>query len=124
MLAGEEDLAQSVVSDVVAETAEDGLERKVTVEVVHKHDGSSVTTWTIIMLVVLGLAGGAWMVFSGGDDGGSILGFGGDGNCDDGIDNDGGGQADQGDPDCYSNPEIWEGYDAGRSETDGGNDPG
>ena len=42
----------------------------------------------------------------------------------DGIDNDGGGQADQGDPDCYSNPEIWEGYDAGRSETDGGNDPG
>ena len=123
-MAGEEDLAQSVVSDVVAETAEDGLERKVTVEVVHKHDGSSVTTWTIIMLVVLGLAGGAWMVFSGGDDGGSILGFGGGGNCDDGIDNDGGGQADHSDPDCYSNPEIWEGYDAGRSETDGGNDPG
>ena len=98
-MGGDEDLAQSAVSGAMGETSEDGLERKVTVEVIHKHDSNSVTTWTIIMLVVLGLAGGAWMVFSGGDDGGSILGFGGSGNCGDGIDNDSDGRIDRADGD-------------------------
>ena len=37
------------------------------------------------------------------------------GNCGDGIDNDDGGQADEDDPDCYNNPELWEGYDEDRS---------
>ena len=122
-MAGDEDLAQSAVSDAVSETAEDGLERKVTVEVVHKHDGSSVTTWTIIMLVVLGLAGGAWVVFSGGGDGGGILGFGGGGNCGDGIDNDSDGRIDQADGDCYDEVSPkWSGYKESHSE-DGRNDP-
>ena len=44
-------------------------------------------------------------------------------NCGDGIDNDGGGQADRDDPDCYNNPELWEGYDPNRSETISSNDP-
>ena len=122
-MGGDEDLAQSAISGAMGETSEDGLERKVTVEVIHKHDSNSVTTWTIIMLVVLGLAGGAWMVFSGGDDGGSILGFGGSGNCDDGIDNDGDGRIDRADGDCYDevSPE-WSGYKKSHSE-DGRNDP-
>ena len=122
-MGGDEDLAQSAVSGAMGETSEDGLERKVTVEVIHKHDSNSVTTWTIIMLVVLGLAGGAWMVFSGGDDGGSILGFGGSGNCGDGIDNDSDGRIDQADGDCYDevSPE-WSGYKESHSE-DGRNDP-
>ena len=47
----------------------------------------------------------------------------GSGNCGDGIDNDKGGQADQDDPDCYNNPEVWEGYDENRSEANRDNDP-
>jgi len=46
-----------------------------------------------------------------------------DGNCGDGIDNDSGGQADQDDPDCYSNPTVWEGYDPSRTEANRDNDP-
>jgi len=46
-----------------------------------------------------------------------------EGNCDDGIDNDKGGQADEDDPDCYSNPSVWEGYDPSRSEANRDNDP-
>ena len=45
------------------------------------------------------------------------------GNCGDGIDNDKGGQADEDDPDCYNNPEVWEGYDENRSEANRYNDP-
>ena len=122
-MAAEEDVAQSAISDAVVETADDGLERKVTVEVVHKQDGSSVTIWTIILLVVLGLAGGAWMVFSGGDGGGSILGIGGGGNCGDGVDNDGDGRIDNGDGDCYDevSPE-WRGYKESHTEN-GRHDP-
>ena len=44
-------------------------------------------------------------------------------NCGDGIDNDGGGQADRDDPDCYSNPSVWEGYDSTRTEANRDNDP-
>ncbi|MFL2979698.1 MAG: hypothetical protein ACJZ4N_03125 [Candidatus Thalassarchaeaceae archaeon] len=45
------------------------------------------------------------------------------GNCGDGLDNDNGGQADRDDPDCYNNPELWEGYDEDRSEANRDNDP-
>ena len=47
----------------------------------------------------------------------------GEGNCGDGIDNDKGGQADDDDPDCYSNPEVWEGYDPNRTEATRATDP-
>ena len=45
------------------------------------------------------------------------------GNCGDGVDNDNGGQADHDDPDCYNNPELWEGYDENRTEANRDNDP-
>ena len=45
------------------------------------------------------------------------------GNCGDGVDNDNGGQADEDDPDCYNNPELWEGYDENRKEVNRDNDP-
>ncbi len=45
-----------------------------------------------------------------------------EGNCDDGIDNDNGGKADADDPDCYSNPKLWEGYDPSLTEDQPDND--
>jgi len=50
-------------------------------------------------------------------------GAGASGNCGDGVDNDAGGQSDRDDPDCYANPELWEGYSSNRSETNSNNDP-
>lgn len=102
--------------------AEDGV-KKVQVEVIHKTEGSpNATVWMLSMVIVLGLAIGAWFVMSGSIDGALVGGDGGVGNCGDGIDNDGGGQADMDDPDCYENPELWKGYNADRTETSSSND--
>lgn len=110
---------EKTVADLVAE---DGV-RKVQVEVVHKTEGGSkATIWTLSMVIVLGLAVGSWFVMSGSIDAALVGGDGGGGNCGDGIDNDGGGQADRDDPDCYENPEVWKGYNPDRMETSRSND--
>jgi len=97
----------------------DKVEVKVVVE---SKDTSSKVILVAFILVFLGVL--LVLVTGGGADGflspkkGDAL-----GNCGDGIDNDGGGQADRDDPDCYSNPKAWEGYDSTRTEANRDNDP-
>lgn len=99
----------------------DKTEITVNVEV---NNDSTKTLLVAAVVIIVGI-GIALSLFGGGDGG---L-FGGDGtsgivgNCGDDTDNDGGGKADRDDPDCYHEPEVWKGYDANRSETNGSNDP-
>ena len=83
------------------------------------------TTRTILIAAVVVLGGvslAMLLLNDGGVLGGDHLGLGG-GTCGDGVDNDNGGQADRDDPDCYNNPEVWQGYDDSRDENDPQNDP-
>ena len=99
--------------------ADDKVELIVKVE---SKDTSSKVILIMLIIVLVGLViavmmqGGPDALLSGNDQSGV-------GNCGDGIDNDNGGQADREDPDCYSNPELWEGYDSSRSEANRDNDP-
>lgn len=99
-------------------------EEKTKVEVTVEVTDNTTKTILVAAVVVIGgvviamaLVGGEGGVFGGGGSEGIV------GNCGDGIDNDGGGQADRDDPDCYNEPEVWKGYDAERDESSGGNDP-
>ncbi len=113
--------AEKAVGVIASKVAhEDGVRR---VEVVVTHDergANSSMLWTVGILLVVGIGAAAMMVTK---DGGEL----GNGytapECADGIDNDGGGKKDSNDPDCYSNPELWEGYDPNRRETNAANDP-
>ena len=99
--------------------ADDKVELVVTVE---SKDTSSKVILIILILVLAGLViavmmrGGPDALLSGVNDRGV-------GNCGDGIDNDKGGQAARDDPDCYANPDVWEGYDSNRKEANRDNDP-
>lgn len=85
-------------------------------------DNSS-RTIIIAAIVVMGGVSLAMLLMGGaGVLGGDHLGPG-SGTCGDGIDNDNGGQADRDDPDCYNNPEVWQGYDNSRDENNPQNDP-
>tara|TARA_B100001750_G_C15258134_1_gene471245 strand:- start:362 stop:673 length:312 start_codon:yes stop_codon:yes gene_type:complete len=102
----------------MSEGEDDKVEVKVVVE---SKDSASKVILISLTLVLLGIL--IAVVSSGGveellpkraDDGG--------GNCGDGIDNDNGGKADAEDPDCYSNPKLWEGYDPSLTEDQPDND--
>ena len=102
----------------MSEGKEDKVEVKVVVE---SQDSASKAILIALTLVLLGIL--IAVVSSGGVD--ELLpkrGDSGTGNCGDGIDNDNGGQADEGDPDCYSNPNLWEGYDPNLTEDQPDND--
>ena len=119
-----DEAAQSAIADASADTSEDGINRTVTVEVVHKQEGFGTAAWTVIGMFLVVAAVGSWFMLSGNSangDGGGL--FGGGGNCGDGIDNDNDGRIDRADGDCYDqvNPE-WKGYKSGHME-DGRNDP-
>ena len=100
--------------------AEDKAEIVVQVE---SKDTSSKVILIMLIIVLVGLViavmmtGGPDALLSNDDDDRGV------GNCGDGIDNDKGGQADRDDPDCYANPEVWEGYDPSRTEANRDNDP-
>ena len=97
---------------------DDKVEVRVVVE--SKDSASKV----ILIALTLALVGVLIAVISGGGVEDLLKrGDSGEGNCGDGIDNDKGGQADDDAPDCYSNPEGWEGYDPNRTEANRDNDP-
>ncbi|MEE3270323.1 MAG: hypothetical protein VX204_04345 [Candidatus Thermoplasmatota archaeon] len=102
----------------MTEKSDDKVEVKVVVE---SKDSSSKVILAGLTVVLLGLL--IAIASGGGVD--SILpkSTASEGNCGDGIDNDKGGQADEDDPDCYSNPSVWEGYDPSRTEANRDNDP-
>ena len=100
------------------EVKDDNVELMV---VVVSQDSTSKLILLSLTLVLLGIL--IAVVSSGGVD--QLLpkrGDSGGGNCGDGIDNDNGGQADEDDPDCYSNPKLWEGYDPSLTEDQPDND--
>ena len=102
----------------MSEGKEDKVEVKVVVE---SQDSASKTILIALTLVLLGIL--IAVVSSGGVD--ELLpkrGDSGTGNCGDGIDNDNGAQADEGDPDCYSNPNLLKGYDPNLTEDQPDND--
>jgi hypothetical protein len=101
----------------MADKDEEKFEVNVTVE--------SNTSTIIAVVVLIGLLGLVAFVMVAPEGGGFLGGDGGDGSamCADGLDNDNGGEADRDDPDCYNNPELWEGYDPNRSERNADNDP-
>jgi hypothetical protein len=120
----EDDAAQAAIAAAAAETSEEGLTRKVKVEVVHKQEGWGTAAWTAIGMFLIVAAVGSWFMLSGDGDGSGGDGlFGSAGNCGDGIDNDNDGRTDAQDGDCYDevNPEF-KGFNADHSE-DGHNDP-
>ncbi len=113
--------AERTVGGVAVQAAtEDGV-RRVEVVVSHADGGNSGMIWTVGILLVVGV-GAAAMLLTGDGVGVGSNGYG-EPPCADGIDNDGGGKKDGNDPDCYANPEVWEGYDPNRQETNPANDP-
>jgi hypothetical protein len=108
--------------DVMSQTRRmaDKDDAKVDLTVVVKTKSSTGIIVVIVIIILLGTI--TVMMSEGGVEG--LLGGSeeNEGNCDDGIDNDGGGQADRDDPDCYNNPEVWQGYDENRSEVNRDND--
>ena len=119
-----DEAAQSAIAEASSDTSADGINRTVTVEVVHKQEGFGTAAWTVVGMLLVVAAVGSWFMLSGNSangDGGGL--FGGGGNCGDGIDNDNDGRIDRADGDCYDqvNPE-WKGYKSGHME-DGRNDP-
>ena len=119
----EDDAAQSAIADATSKTGTDGLDRKVTVEVVHKQEGWGAAARTAIGMLLIVAVIGSWYMMSGDGPSGSGGLFGSDGNCGDGVDNDNDGRTDEADGDCYDqvNPSF-QGYKKGHSE-DGRNDP-
>ncbi len=114
------DAEREVGEAVGATAAEQGTRR---VEVVVKHTsegGASSLTWIVALVILFAVVGGMMMLS--GDESATDAQVQGRQGCNDGIDNDGGGQADADDPDCYSNPDVWKGYDPNRSETNSAND--
>ena len=102
------------------ETASD----KLTVEVVHTTKGVPLQGLIALGMVLIFTSGMAYYYINNGSGNSGFDEEGGaGGNCGDGKDNDSGGQADRDDPDCYANPEVWEGYSTARSETNAANDP-
>jgi len=102
----------------MSEDKEDKVEVRVVVE---SKDSASKVILISLTLVLLGIL--IAVVSSGGVD--QLLpkrGDSGGGNCGDGIDNDNGGQADEDDPDCYSFPNVMEGYDPNLTEDQPDND--
>ncbi len=103
--------------------SEDNEKTEVIVNVEVTNDSSK--NLLIIAIIVIVGVGIALSLFGSGD--GGLFSdddeFGITGSCGDGIDNDGGGQADRDDPDCYHEPEVWKGYDESRNESNGSNDP-
>ena len=118
-----DEAAQSAIADASADTSGDGINRKVTVEVVHKQEGFGTAAWTVIGMFLVVAAVGSWFMLSGDSENGDGGGLFGGGNCGDGIDNDNDGRTDREDGDCYDqvNPEF-SGYKSGHME-DGRNDP-
>ena len=102
----------------MAEKSDDKVEVKIVVE---SKDSASKVILAGLAVVLLGLL----FVLASGGGVDSLLpkSAASEGNCGDSIDNDKGGQADEDDPDCYSNPSVWEGYDPNRSEANRDNDP-
>ena len=102
----------------------DSASDKVTVEVVHTTKGVPLQGLIALGMVLLFTAGMAYYYVNieGGNNSGNFDESNTKGNCGDGIDNDGGGTADREDIDCYSNPELWKGYDSNRNEIDPEND--
>ena len=103
----------------MSEKDDDKVEVKVVVE---SRDSASKV---ILIALTLALVGVLIAVISGGGVADQLLKRGetGEGNWGAGIANDKAGQADDDDPDCYSNPEVWEGYDPNRTEANRDNDP-
>ena len=102
----------------MSEKDDDKVEVRVVVE---SRDSASKVILITLTLVLLGIL--IAVISEGGVD--NLLtkrGEVGEGNCSDGIDNDNGGQADEDDPDCYSNPNVWEGYDPSLTEDNPDND--
>jgi hypothetical protein len=118
-----DEAAQSEIADASADTSVDGINRTVTVEVVHKQEGFGTAAWTVIGMFLVVAAVGSWFMLSGDSENGDGGGLFGGGNCGDGIDNDNDGRTDREDGDCYDqvNPEF-SGYKSGHIE-DGRNDP-
>ena len=107
----------------MSENDDDKVEVRVVVE---SKDSSRIDYHWLWGAFTLALVGALILLISGGGIVEDLLlrsGDSGEGNCGDGIDNDKGGQADDDDPDCYSNPEVWEGYDPNRTEANRDNDP-
>lgn len=116
-------MAQSEIANATSKTESDGLDRKVTIEVIHKQEGWGAAAWTAIGMLLIVAAFGSWFMLSDGDSSGGVGLFGSDGNCGDDIDNDNDGLTDEADGDCYDqvNP-TFQGYNKNHSE-DGRNDP-
>ena len=90
-----DEAAQSAIAEASSDTSADGINRTVTVEVVHKQEGFGTAAWTVIGMLLVVAAVGSWFMLSGNSangDGGGL--FGGGGNCGDGIDNDNDGRID------------------------------
>ncbi len=110
-------MADATLSDIVEEvSSEDGV-RTVKVEITHKHEErSSGTTWAIGLGIVLILSLGLFYAAdkSGvlGSDSDDVFG------CSNGEDDDGGGRADDQDPDCWTAGQ----YQETNSESDPTND--
>ena len=102
----------------MSEKSENKPELKVVIE-------SRDTASKVILIALVIVLSGVLVALLTTEAGENILGLseGGSGNCGDGVDNDNGGQADEDDPDCYNNPELWEGYDENRKEVNRDNDP-
>ena len=102
----------------MSEKSENKPELKVVIE-------SRDTASKVILIALVIVLSGVLVALLTTEAGENILGLSeeGSGNCGDGVDNDNGGQADEDDPDCYNNPELWEGYDENRKEVIRDNDP-
>lgn len=96
-------------------------DRQITVNV-EVNDSTTKTILIAAIVVIGGVSLAMIMIGDGGILGDSHIGPN-EGTCGDGIDNDNGGQADRDDPDCYNNPEVWQGYDSQRDENNQQNDP-
>tara|TARA_B100001123_G_scaffold434812_1_gene562026 strand:+ start:128 stop:490 length:363 start_codon:yes stop_codon:yes gene_type:complete len=103
----------------------DSASDKVTVEIIHTEKGLPGQGLIALLIILLFTAGMAYYYvnFENENSPDSFEESSVKGNCGDGIDNDGGGQSDSDDPDCYSNPQVWEGYNPNRNEVDSTNDP-
>lgn len=97
-------------------SSDENEKTEITVIVENKSNGNALAIGIAIMLALI-----IFVVASDGGVGGLLGGSDSDleGNCADGIDNDGGGQADQDDPDCY----VQNNYNPEGTESNGNNDP-
>ena len=111
-------MADATLSDLVEEVSSEEGVRTVKVEITHKHEErSSATTWTIALGIVLIL--GIGLFYLAGSSGGLLSGGDGEYGCNNGLDDDGGGQIDDKDPDCWTAGH----YEKQNSESNPNNDP-